>query len=41
MKVFVKTAAKRLNSVDLIKDIESTVVLNVSVLAELELGEKP
>ena len=40
MKVFAKTVAERQNSVDSIKDIESTVVLNVSALAELELGEK-
>lgn len=41
MKVFAKTAAERQNFVDSIKDIESTVVRNASVLEELELGEKP
>jgi hypothetical protein len=40
MRVFVKIAAERLNSVDSIRDIEITVVPNVSVLGELELGEK-
>ena len=40
MMVFAKTAVERLNSVDWIKDIEGTVVLNVNVLEGLELGEK-
>lgn len=40
MRVFAKIVVERQNFVDLIKDIGSTVVLNVSVLEELELGEK-
>lgn len=41
MRVFAKTAVEKLNSVDWIRDIESTAVLNVSVLEELGHGEKP
>ncbi len=41
MRVFVKIVVERQNSVDWIKDIESTAVQTVSVLAVLGHGEKP